>query len=330
MRKVSYAEEKIEHFVAQMKEPMKRQIRDAMLLGVPKEYLEVLLNTNLNYSCRAYLIGCMLDEESLEVIKKLAEKESVEGMCLERRQLQEKYFLQKSSVYTEYQKLSKAYREQMDLAKEQIEKYQATIREMASEKDKMERTGHEQAGQKDERERFEQLEQENKKLRDMTIRLEDERSELAEKVQESQKSADAVLQQMKEVQKEKEELQRRLRFISEGKKEAVNETGLVVWEEEEQPPFFFRQMKKLIRKVRKRKKDKESQKKKEFIEAYLKAEIEEPDKIEFMIGLYQDGWEVDDMQKISKCGHINEMNQMKESLERVKCYQTMLHGEFKR
>lgn len=124
-------------------------------------------------------------------------------------------------------------------------------------------------------------------------------------------------------------MQRRLRFLSEGKKETVNETGLIVWEEEEQPLFFFRMMKKLIRKVRKKKKDKESQKKKEFIEAYLKAEIEEPDKIEFMIGLYQEGWGVDDMKKISECGHINEMKQMKESLERVRCYQTMLNEEFK-
>lgn len=125
-------------------------------------------------------------------------------------------------------------------------------------------------------------------------------------------------------------MQRRLRFLSEGKKETVNETSLIVWEEEEQPPFFFRQMKKLIQKVIKQKKDKESQKKKEFIETYLKAEIEEPDKIGFMIGLYQDGWGVDDMQKISECGHINEMKQMKKNIERVKSYQKMLNKEIKR
>ena len=95
MKKMVYDEAEIKRFTAAMEEPIRHQIQDAMNLKIPKEYIQILVNKKFNFYSRAYLIGCILDQESLEVIKQLAKKESAEEMCLERRKLQEKTFFKR-------------------------------------------------------------------------------------------------------------------------------------------------------------------------------------------------------------------------------------------
>ena len=117
MKKMVYDEAEIKRFTAPMEEPMRHQIQDAMNLKIPKEYIQVLVNKKFNFYSRAYLIGCILDQESLEGIQQLAKKESAEEMCLERRKLQEKTFLQESPVFREYKKMAEVYREQIERVK---------------------------------------------------------------------------------------------------------------------------------------------------------------------------------------------------------------------
>ena len=83
MKKMVYDEAEIKRFTAPMEEPMRHQIQDAMNLKIPKEYIQVLVNKKFNFYSRAYLIGCILDQESLEGIQQLAKKESAEEMCLD-------------------------------------------------------------------------------------------------------------------------------------------------------------------------------------------------------------------------------------------------------
>ncbi|MFQ7289643.1 MAG: hypothetical protein ACLRPV_12490 [Lacrimispora saccharolytica] len=74
MKKMVYDEAEIKRFTAPMEEPMRHQIQDAMNLKIPKEYIQILVNKKFNFYSRAYLIGCILDQESLDVIQQLAKK----------------------------------------------------------------------------------------------------------------------------------------------------------------------------------------------------------------------------------------------------------------
>ena len=128
MKKMVYDEAEIKRFTAAMEEPMRHQIQDAMNLKIPKEYIQILVNKKFNFYSRAYLIGCILDQESLEAIKQLAKKESAEEMCLERRKLQEKTFFQESLVFQEYKRMAEVYKEQIERVKRDQQQYQDTLR----------------------------------------------------------------------------------------------------------------------------------------------------------------------------------------------------------
>lgn len=76
MKKMVYDEAEIKRFTAPMEEPMRHQIQDAMNLKIPKEYIQVLVNKKFNFYSRAYLIGCILDQESMEGIQQLEKKKA--------------------------------------------------------------------------------------------------------------------------------------------------------------------------------------------------------------------------------------------------------------
>ena len=233
MKKMVYDEAEIKRFTAAMEEPIRHQIQDAMNLKIPKEYIQILVNKKFNFYSRAYLIGCILDQESLEVIKQLAKKESAEEMCLERRKLQEKTFFQESPVFQEYKKMAEVYKEQIERVKRDQQQYQDTLRLLNEITDKREKEEPEETEvQKkavDRKDTF--LEDENKKLRNLTIQLEYDLQEVKGKLI-------VASEALQEEQKEKEQLQRRLRFmagmLSESESMDQEETSLVVWNEKQE------------------------------------------------------------------------------------------------
>ena len=330
MKKMVYDEAEIKRFTVPMEEPMRHQIQDAMNLKIPKEYIQVLVNKKFNFYSRAYLIGCILDQESLEGIQQLAKKESAEEMCLERRKLQEKTFLQESPVFREYKKMAEVYREQIERVKKDQQQYQDTLRllnEITTKREK-EEPGETEVQKKavDRKDTF--LEDENKKLRNLTIQLEYDLQDAKEKLT-------VVSEALKEEQKEKEQLQRRLRFmsgmLSDPETADQEETGLVVWNErqEKNVRLIFQPINKIVCCVRKRKSRKAEKDRKAFMTDFVKRKSSEPDQVDFLMVLYREGWRLEDLKKISECEKINEMKQVKEDIERTRTFQKMLEREMK-
>lgn len=298
MRTVSYPEEEVKRFTEKLKEPMQHQIRDAMQLGIPKEYVELLMKSHLNYNCRAYLIGCMLDQEKSEVIEQLAKLKSVGEMVPERRKLWEKQFLKESALFEEYKKLSEVYRQQIERVREIEQRYQNALAEIASrEKDNPE---------------------DDKKQHE---KLEIEKMELIKKIRELYENIDLIRGEKESLQKENEEIKRRLRFLikEENSQDLEKNWGLVVWQNKE----HFSVKQKLIQLIRSRKRRKEEEKRKKFLEDYLKKETE-PDKADQMVCMYQEGWELSDLEIIANCASADEMVQKKKSLERIRSYQAAI------
>lgn len=330
MKKMVYDEAEIKRFTAPMEEPMRHQIQDAMNLKIPKEYIQVLVNKKFNFYSRAYLIGCILDQESLEGIQQLAKKESAEEMCLERRKLQEKTFLQESPVFREYKKMAEVYREQIERVKKDQQQYQDTLRllnEITAKREK-EEPGETEVQKKavDRKDTF--LEDENKKLRNLTIQLEYDLQEVKGKLT-------VASEALQEEQKEKEQFQRRLRFMSGMLSESENmdqeETSLVVWNEKQEKDglLLFKPINKIVCCMKKRKSRRAEKNRKAFMTDFVKRKSSEPDQVDFLMELYREGWRMEDLKKISECEKINKMKQMKEDIERARIYQKMLEREMK-
>ena len=330
MKKMVYDEAEIKRFTAPMEEPMRHQIQDAMNLKIPKEYIQVLVNKKFNFYSRAYLIGCILDQESMEGIQQLAKKESAEEMCLERRKLQEKTFLQESPVFREYKKMAEVYREQIERVKKDQQQYQDTLRllnEITAKREK-EGPGETEVQKNLVDQKDPSMEDENKKLRNLTIQLEYDLQDAKEKLT-------VVSEALKEKQKEKEQLQRRLRFMSGMLSESENmdqeETSLVVWNEKQEKDglLHFKPINKVICCMKKRKIRRVEKDRKAFMTDFVKRKSSEPDQIDFLMGLYREGWRLEDLKKISECEQIDEMKQRKENIERARSYQKMLEREMK-
>lgn len=330
MKKMVYDEAEIKRFTAPMEEPMRHQIQDAMNLKIPKEYIQILVNKKFNFYSRAYLIGCILDQESLEVIKQLAKKESAEEMCLERRKLQEKTFFQESPVFQEYKKMAEVYKEQIERVKRDQQQYQDTLRllnEINAKREKEEPGETEvQKNPVDRKDTF--LEDENKKLRNLTIQLEYDLQEVKGKLT-------VVSEALQEEQKEKEQLQRRLRFmsgmLSESESMDQEETSLVVWNEKQEKDglLIFKPINKVVCCMKKRKSRRAEKDRKAFMTDFVKRKSSEPDQVDFLMELYREGWRMEDLKKISECEQIDEMKQRKENIERARSYQKMLNKETK-
>ena len=330
MKKMVYDEAEIKRFTAPMEEPMRHQIQDAMNLKIPKEYIQVLVNKKFNFYSRAYLIGCILDQESMEGIQQLEKKESAEEMCLERRKLQEKTFLQESPVFREYKKMAEVYREQIERVKKDQQQYQDTLRllnEITAKREK-EGPGETEVQKNLVDQKDPSMEDENKKLRNLTIQLEYDLQDAKEKLT-------VVSEALKEKQKEKEQLQRRLRFMSGMLSESENmdqeETSLVVWNEKQEKDglLHFKPINKVICCMKKRKIRRVEKDRKAFMTDFVKRKSSEPDQIDFLMGLYREGWRLEDLKKISECEQIDEMKQRKENIERARSYQKMLEREMK-
>ena len=330
MKKMVYDEAEIKRFTAPMEEPMRHQIQDAMNLKIPKEYIQVLVNKKFNFYSRAYLIGCILDQESMEGIQQLEKKESAEEMCLERRKLQEKTFLQESPVFREYKKMAEVYREQIERVKKDQQQYQDTLRllnEITAKREK-EGPGETEVQKNLVDQKDPSMEDENKKLRNLTIQLEYDLQDAKEKLT-------VVSEALKEKQKEKEQLQRRLRFMSGMLSESENmdqeETSLVVWNEKQEKDglLHFKPINKVICCMKKRKIRRVEKDRKAFMTDFVKRKSSEPDQIDFLMGLYREGWRLEDLKKISECEQIDEMKQRKEKIERARSYQKMLDRAIK-
>lgn len=330
MKKMVYDDAEIKRFTAPMEEPMRHQIQDAMNLKIPKEYIQILVNKKFNFYSRAYLIGCILDQESLEVIKQLAKKESAEEMCLERRKLQEKTFFQESPVFQEYKKMAEVYKEQIERVKKNQQQYQDTLRllnEITAKREK-EEPGETEVQKNPVDQKNPQLEDENKKLRNLTIQLEYDFQEVKGKLT-------AVSEALQEEQKEKEQLQRRLRFMSGMLSESENmdqeETSLVVWNEKQEKDglLLFKPINKVICYMKKRKSRRAEKDRKAFMTDFVKRKSYEPGHVDFLMELYWEGWKIEDLKKISECEQIEEMKQVKENIERARSYQKILNKETK-
>ena len=330
MKKMVYDEAEIKRFTAPMEEPMRHQIQDAMNLKIPKEYIQVLVNKKFNFYSRAYLIGCILDQESMEGIQQLAKKESAEEMCLERRKLQEKTFLQESPVFREYKKMAEVYREQIERVKKDQQQYQDTLRllnEITAKREK-EGPGETEVQKNLVDQKDPSMEDENKKLRNLTIQLEYDLQDAKEKLT-------VVSEALKEKQKEKEQLQRRLRFMSGMLSESENmdqeETSLVVWNEKQEKDglLHFKPINKVICCMKKRKIRRVEKDRKAFMTDFVKRKSSETDQVDFLMELYLEGWRMEDLKKISECEQIDEMKQRKEKIERARSYQKMLEREMK-
>lgn len=325
MKKMVYDEAEIKRFTAPMEEPMRHQIQDAMNLKIPKEYIQVLVNKKFNFYSRAYLIGCILDQESLEAIKQLAKKESAEEMCLERRKLQEKTFFQESPVFREYKKMAEVYKEQIERVKRDQQQYQDTLRllnEITAKREK-EEPGETEVQKKavDRKDTF--LENENKKLRNLTIQLEYNLQEVKGKLTVASKA-------LKEEQKEKEQLQQRLRFmsgmLSESESTDQDETSFGVRNEKQEKGLLsFKAVKKVVCFMKRRKKRRAEKNRRAFMTDFVKRKSSAPDQVDFLMDLYQEGWNLEDLEKVSGCEQIDEMKQMKENVERARSYQKMLN-----
>ena len=330
MKKMVYDEAEIKRFTAPMEEPMRHQIQDAMNLKIPKEYIQILVNKKFNFYSRAYLIGCILDQESLDVIKQLAKKESAEEMCLERRKLQEKTFLQESPVFREYKKMAEVYKEQIERVKRDQQQYQDTLRllnEITAKREK-EEPGETEVQKNPVDQKNPQLEDENKKLRSLIIQLEYDLQEVKEKLT-------VASQALQKEQKEKEQLQRRLRFMSGMLSESENmdqeETSLVVWNEKQEKDglLLFKPINKVICYMKKRKSRRAEKDRKAFMTDFVKRKSYEPGHVDFLMELYWEGWKIEDLKKISECEQIEEMKQVKENIERARSYQKILNKETK-
>ena len=296
MKKMVYDEAEIKRFTAPMEEPMRHQIQDAMNLKIPKEYIQVLVNKKFNFYSRAYLIGCILDQESMEGIQQLEKKESAEEMCLERRKLQEKTFLQESPVFREYKKMAEVYREQIERVKKDQQQYQDTLRllnEITAKREK-EGPGETEVQKNLVDQKDPSMEDENKKLRNLTIQLEYDLQDAKEKLT-------VVSEALKEKQKEKEQLQRRLRFMSGMLSESENmdqeETSLVVWNEKQEKDglLHFKPINKVICCMKKRKIRRVEKDRKAFMTDFVKRKSSEPDQVEFLMELYREGWKIEDL-----------------------------------
>ena len=330
MKKMVYDDAEIKRFTAPMEEPMRHQIQDAMDLKIPRGYIQILVNKKFNFYSRAYLIGCILDQESLEVIKQLAKKESAEEMCLERRKLQEKTFFQESPVFQEYKKMAEVYKEQIERVKKNQQQYQDTLRllnEITAKREK-EEPGETEVQKNPVDQKNPQLEDENKKLRNLTIQLEYDFQEVKGKLT-------AVSEALQEEQKEKEQLQRRLRFMSGMLSESENmdqeETSLVVWNEKQEKDglLLFKPINKVICYMKKRKSRRAEKDRKAFMTDFVKRKSYEPGHVDFLMELYWEGWKIEDLKKISECEQIEEMKQVKENIERARSYQKILNKETK-
>ena len=330
MKKMVYDDAEIKRFTAPMEEPMRHQIQDAMNLKIPKEYIQILVNKKFNFYSRAYLIGCILDQESLEVIKQLAKKESAEEMCLERRKLQEKTFFQESPVFQEYKKMAEVYKEQIERVKRDQQQYQDTLRllnEITAKKEKEESGETEvQKNPVDPKDTF--LGDENKKLRNLTIQLEYELQEVKGKLI-------VASEALKEEQEEKEQFQRRLRFmsgvLSESEMVAQEETSLVVWngKQAEGGLLIFKPVNQFVCYLKRRKRRRAEKDRRAFMTDFVKRKSSEPDQVHYLMELYREGWGMEDLKKISECEQIDEMKQVKENIERARSYQKMLNKETK-
>lgn len=332
MRKTIYGEEEIKKYVSRMEEPMRHQIQDAMYLKIPKEYIQILVNKKFNFYSRAYLIGCILDQDSLEAIKQLATKESAEEMCLERRKLLEKAFFQESPVFQEYKKMAEAYKEQIERVKSDQQQYQDALRilnEVTSKREK-EETGEPDLQINSGDLKNTALEDENKKLQNIIIQLEGD-------LQEVEKKSVVASEALKEEQKEKEQLQRRLHFmsgiISESKETENEETNFISRDKKQETEIdsllFFRVVNAAVCYIKKQKRKKADKDRREFMTDFVKRKSTEPDQVELLMDLYQDGWRIEDLKKISECEQFECMKQMKASIERARNYQEILDREVK-
>lgn len=327
MRKTIYGEEEIKKYVSRMEEPMRHQIQDAMYLKIPKEYIQILVNKKFNFYSRAYLIGCILDQDSLETIKQLATKESAEEMCLERRKLQEKAFFQESPVFQEYEKMAEAYKDQIERLKSDQQQYQDVLRilnEVTSKREK-EEPGEPDVQINSEDQKNTALEDENKKLQNFIIQLESD-------LQEVEKKFVVTSEALKEEQKEKEQLQRRLHFmsgiISESKGTEHEEAKQISRDKKQETEkdclLFFRVVNAAVCYIKKQKRKKANKDRREFMMEIVKRKSTEPDQVELLMNLYQEGWKIEYLKKISECKQIDEMKQMKENIEKTRSYQRIL------
>lgn len=171
------------------------------------------------------------------------------------------------------------------------------------------------------------LEDENKKLQNLVIQLECDLQEVKEKLT-------VASEALKEEQKEKEQLQRRMCFMSgmlSGPKTAnQEETGLLVWKERKKKDFLIlKAIKRAACCVRDRKMKRAEKERRAFMMDYVKRKCSDPDQVEWLMELYQEGWRLEDLKKISECEKIDEMKQMKEKIERARSYQKMLNKEAK-
>ena len=298
-----------------------------MNLKIPKEYIQILVNKKFNFYSRAYLIGCILDQESLDVIQQLAKKESAEEMCLERRKLQEKTFFQESPVFQEYKRMEEVYKEQIERVKRDQQQYQDTLRllnEITAKREK-EEPGKTEVQKNSVDQKDGSLEDENKKLQKLVIQLECDLQDIKEKLT-------IASETLKEEQKEKEQLQRRLRFMS-GVSEMANqeETSLVVWNEKQEKDglLIFKPINKVVCYMKKRKSRRAEKDRKAFMTDFVKRKSSETDQVDFLMELYLEGWRMEDLKKISECEQIDEMKQRKEKIERARSYQKMLDRAIK-
>lgn len=327
MRKTVYSDEEIKKYTEPMPEPMKHQVQDAMLMKIPKEYIQILVDKKISFYTRAYLIGCILDQDDLNTIKMLAQKESAEEMCLLRRSLLEKEFFRGSSFFTEYQSLSKEYKNLIA----RVQADQKQIQEIVcllSEQSKREKQESASAGEQAGNEKLQRLQQENEMLKNETGNLQKQIAEA-----ESEKlNLQAELQKQSDMLQEKTEEAEKLHrknnmLLGIGAKDPEQTgTNVIVYEkpEEGKDTLFFVFLKKAIRSIRKKKRRKEQKERQRFMSSYINQNATEPDKVEFLMALYQSGWSMEDMEKISAGEHLDEMNRIKNSVERQKFYQQML------
>lgn len=325
MRKTVYGEDEIKKYVARMDEPMRHQIQDAMYLKIPKEYIQVLVNKKLNFSSRAYLIGCMLDQENSETINALAQKESVEEMCLERRKLQEENF-KESPIFEEYRKLADIYRKLIERVTTDQNRYQETI-QAVFEKVSIENKKNDMLDQSEQQEEgdLQYKKREIKKLQELTAQMENENKGLKSEVED-------LNIKLSKVQQEKEQLQKRICFVQsfdETKRESDQSgTGLIVWHAENEKPKMEMPWNKLLKKlsfyIKTRQKDRMNRKRRKYVLEYIEQNNGEADKVEIMTELYEDGWNLEEMQKIAQCKTLEEMKQMTENIKRIRMYRNIL------
>ena len=120
-------------------------------------------------------------------------------------------------------------------------------------------------------------------------------------------------------------------MLSESENMDQEETSLVVWNEKQEKDglLHFKPINKVICCMKKRKIRRVEKDRKAFMTDFVKRKSSEPDQIDFLLGLYREGWRLEDLKKISECEQIDEMKQRKENIERARSYQKMLEREMK-